>query len=203
MRKYRTTITTCSLGLLLPFAVRAGHADPAAPINELVVLGFVILIVAVGVGVYFSRSRDPKEAPLNSVLGTDRPDPHAVAPDTSVKDCVRKMDAENVGAVLVVENEKLVGIFTERDALRKVLAAGLNPASTEVSMVMTRDPTAITPDTNVGDAMKIITSKRFRHLPVVREGKVLGLVSSGDLTHWVVKDQMKEIQELVDMAETK
>ncbi len=203
MRKVQTKVSSFHAGLLLPSAALAGHADPAAPLNELLVLGFVILIVAVGVGVYFSRNRDPKEEPLASVLGSERPDPHAVAPDTSTKDCVRKMDAENVGAVLVVENEKLAGIFTERDALKKVLAAGLDPASTKVAEVMTRDPTAIAPDTTVGEAMKIVTSKRFRHLPVVKDGRVLGMVSSGDLTHWVVKDQMKEIQELVDIVEAK
>ncbi len=187
--------------LLAPPAALAGHAALAAPINQLLVLGFVMLIVAVGVGVYFARTRDPKQEPLTKVLGDERSDPHAVAPDMSVKECVQKMTNERIGAVLVVDGERLVGIFSERDAINRVLATGIDPTATKVSKVMTRDPITIQPNTTVGDAMKLVTAKRFRHLPVIQDGKVMGMVSSGDLTHWIVKDQMKEIQELVDMAE--
>ena len=81
-----------------------------------------------------------------------------------------------------------------------MLAAGLAPGSTKVAEVMTKDPYCIQPATTVGDAMQLVTKRRFRHLPVVKNGKVLAIISSGDLTYWLVKDQMGEVQELVDIA---
>jgi CBS domain-containing protein len=99
-----------------------------------------------------------------------------------------------------MDGERLIGIFTERDALNKVLAAGLDSFGTKVSEVMTKDPHCIVPTTTVGEAMELVTTRRFRHLPVVENGKVLAVVSSGDLTHWLVKDQAGEVQTLVDLA---
>jgi CBS domain-containing protein len=110
------------------------------------------------------------------------------------------MTASKIGALIVMDGERLIGIFTERDALNKVLAGGLDPGNTKVSEVMTKDPYCIPPTTTVGDAMELVTKRRFRHLPIVKNGKVLAVVSSGDLTHWLVKDQMGEVQELVDLA---
>jgi CBS domain-containing protein len=110
------------------------------------------------------------------------------------------MTTKKIGALVVMDGERLIGIFTERDALTKVLAGGLDPRSTIVSEVMTKDPYCIAPTTTVGDAMELVTKRRFRHLPIVENGKVLAIVSSGDLTHWLVKDQLGEVQELVDLA---
>ncbi|MGB8578682.1 MAG: CBS domain-containing protein, partial [Pseudolabrys sp.] len=125
---------------------------------------------------------------------------HSVGPDTPVTECVRLMTASKIGALIVMDGKRLIGIFTERDALNKVLAGGLDPGKTKVSEVMTKNPSCIPPTTTVGDAMELITKRRFRHLPIVDNGKVLAVVSSGDLTHWLVKDQMGEVQELVDLA---
>ncbi len=201
MGKFRIKTVVACWTLLPSAAALAGHADPAAPINILVAVGFIVLIIVVGAGVYFARTRDPKAAPLTTVLGDERPDPHAVAPQTSIQDCVRKMNDEKSSAVLIVEGERLVGIFSERDALSRVLGAGLDPADTKVSEVMTRDPTVITPDTKVDAAMQIVTEKHIRHLPIVQDGRVLGMVTSSDLTRWIVKDEAKEIQHLVDIVE--
>jgi CBS domain-containing protein len=110
------------------------------------------------------------------------------------------MSSAKIGALLVLHGEKLVGIFTERDALNRVLAAGLDPRSTKVSDVMTKDPVSVSPSTSVGEAMELVTRRRFRHLPVVENGKVLALVSSGDLTHWLVKDQIVDVREVDDLA---
>jgi CBS domain-containing protein len=98
------------------------------------------------------------------------------------------------------ENDRLVGIFTERDALTRVLGAGLEPSATKVAAVMTTNPTCVTPSTPLDEARAIITRQRIRHLPVVQDGKVLGMVSSGDLTHWLVRDQSSAIRDLVDTA---
>ena len=82
---------------------------------------------------------------------------HSVAPNTLVTECVRTMTGQKIGALVVMDGEKLVGIFTERDALNKVLAAGLEPGKTKVCEVMTKDPYSIPPTTTVGDAMELVT----------------------------------------------
>jgi CBS domain-containing protein len=159
----------------------------------------ILFVIVMIVAVYFMRSRDRRAAPLGRIFG-ERETIHSVGPDASVIECVRTMTAEKIGAVIVMDGERLIGIFTERDALNKVLAAGLDPVSTKISEVMTKDPYCIPPTTTVGDAMELVTKRRFRHLPIVENGKVLAVVSSGDLTHWLVKDQVGEVQELVDLA---
>jgi len=160
-------------------------------IQMYVLVGFVIIVIA---AVYFMRSRDKRQTPLNEIFEGGR------ATDTSVTECVRLMTSGKIGALIVLDGGRLVGIFTERDALNKVLAGSLDPGSTKVSQVMTKDPYCIGPTTTVGDAMQVITERRFRHLPIVDNGKVLAVVSSGDLTHWLVQDKMGEVQELVDLA---
>jgi CBS domain-containing protein len=160
---------------------------------------FVAFVIIVITGVYFMKSRDKRQTPLNKIFEKGEAI-HSVGPNTPVTECVRLMTADKIGALIVMEGGRLIGIFTERDALNKVLAGGLDPGNTKVSEVMTRDPYCISPTTTVGDAMKLITKRRFRHLPIVDNGKVLAVVSSGDLTHWLVQDQMGEVQELVDLA---
>lgn len=112
----------------------------------------------------------------------------------------KEMTKRRIGAIIVIDGGKLAGIFTERDALNKVLAASLDPVSTKISRVMTRDPYCVLPTASVGDAMELVTRLRFRHLPIVKDGKVLAVISSGDLTHWLVKDQLGDVQELVELA---
>ena len=102
--------------------------------------------------------------------------------------------------MLVMEDDRLLGIFTERDAITRVLGAGTRTFHTKVSAVMSNNPICVTPSTTLDEAMGIVTHQRIRHLPVVQDGKVLGMVSSGDLTHRLVEDQAGEIRELVDIA---
>lgn len=118
------------------------------------------------------------------------------APGDMVSDAVRQMHEKNIGALPVVEGDAIVGIFTERDALHRVIHGKIVPDSTPVSEVMTKDPECVTPDMSVMDAMRMVNEKRFRHLPLVRNGKLVGLVSSGDLTRWVVDSQKAEIDSL-------
>ncbi len=192
--------TAIGLALLSPAALAATRDEVQTllfgQVQIYVFLAFVIIVIA---GVYFMRSRDKRSTPVDRLI--EGPESiHSVGPNTLVTECVRKMAAEKIGALIVMDGERLIGIFTERDALNKVLAAGLAPGSTKVAEVMTKDPYCIQPTTTVGDAMELVTRRRFRHLPVVKNGKVLAIVSSGDLTHWLVKDQMGEVQELVDLA---
>ncbi|MBI3056345.1 MAG: CBS domain-containing protein [Betaproteobacteria bacterium] len=186
------------LALLSPAAL-ATQEELLMTLGRVPTYAFVLFVIIVFVAVYFMRSRDKRAAPLSRIF-EEREAIHSVGPNTPVTVCVRAMTAEKIGALIVMDGERLIGIFTERDALNKVLAAGLDPVNTKVSEVMTKDPYCIPPTTTVGEAMQLVTQRRFRHLPIVENGKVLAVISSGDLTHWLVKDQMREVQELVDLA---
>ena len=191
--------TGIGLVLLSPAVLAAQLEDVQTIIGIVPMYAFILFVIVVAVCVYFVRSRDKRAAPLNRIFQKGEA-LHSVGPDTLVTECVRTMTAEKIGALIVMDGERLIGIFTERDALSKVLAAGRDPRSTKVSEVMTKDPYCIPPTTTVGNAMELVTQRRFRHLPIVENGKVLAVISSGDLTHWLVKDQVREVQELVDLA---
>ena len=114
--------------------------------------------------------------PIKSVL---EPRKLVVAgPHTTVAEAAKLMRKGKVGAVLVVEEGRLVGIFTERDALFRVMAPGLDPTNTELRAVMTRDPTTVAPDETFGYALLLMHEKGFRHTPVVENGRPVGVVSA-------------------------
>lgn len=99
-------------------------------------------------------------------------------PETLVSKAAKLMASKNVGAILVVEDERLVGIFTERDVVFRVVAQGLDAQSTRLADVMTPAPDTVDPDKPFGSALLMMHEKGFRHLPVVKDGKVVGIVSS-------------------------
>lgn len=99
-------------------------------------------------------------------------------PDTFVTKAAQRMAAKNVGAILVVEDDRLVGIFTERDIVFRVVAPGLDARTTRIAEVMTRDPVTIHPDKPFGSALVVMHRAGFRHLPVVADGKAVGIVSA-------------------------
>jgi len=118
-------------------------------------------------------------------------------PEDKVYDAVYKMHQHNIGALLVTKEGNLVGIFTERDVLFRVVHAGLDPKSTKVSEVMTPEPMSVAPSATVEQAMQLVTQKRIRHLPVVENERLFGLVSSGDLTRAVSSNQEFQIDSLI------
>ena len=123
----------------------------------------------------------------------------AVSPQTTVMEAIERMNRRRIGSILVMEGDRLAGIFTERDVLDPGGApASWIPTRTPVSEVMTRQPVVIGPTTTVQEAMMVVTDTRKRHLPVVQSGRVLGLVSIGDLTRWLVRDQQRTIDDLYD-----
>jgi CBS domain-containing protein len=192
--------STAAIGVaLLSPAAFATLEEVQATVQEVVMYAFILFVIVVTVGVYFMRTQDKRRAPLARIFEKHEAI-HSVGPDASVTECVRTMTSEKLGALIIMDGERLIGIFTERDALNKVLAAGLDPASTKVSEVMTKDPYCIPPTTTVGEAMALVTKRRFRHLPIVENGKVVAVISSGDLTHWMVKDEPGGVQELVDLT---
>jgi CBS domain-containing protein len=119
-----------------------------------------------------------------------------VAPETTVLVAVQQMNARKIGALLVADRGRPIGIFTERDVLVRVVAAGLDPKTTPVNEVMTRSPIVVRADVTVREAMLVITERRCRHLPVIDETGLRGLISIGDLTSWVVRDQQRTIEDL-------
>lgn len=196
----RHIIAAPALLALLWRPASAAAAKPPAPILEwsfYVLLMFAALVIAF---VFLKTSKKRKQAPLSNMLSETTRPVNYVNPDTTIIDAVRLMNTQNIGAVLVMDDDKLEGIFTERDALTKVLGEGIDPIKTKISEVMTRDPIFVDPSTTVEEAMGIVTSRRVRHLPILHNGKLVGIVSSGDLTHWLVRDREGEIRELVDIA---
>jgi len=121
---------------------------------------------------------------------------HTIGPDASVWEAAKSMDSHNVGSLLVVAGDKPVGIFSERDLMRRVVVPGKDPKKVKVREVMSREITVVEPDTRVREAMAIMTERRCRHLPVVEGGKVVGLVSIGDLVRWISRDQEFQIRML-------
>lgn len=136
------------------------------------------------------------DSPLSAVAAKKGTAIETAAPGDLVSASVEQMHVKNIGALPVVEDDKIVGIFTERDALYRVIHGKLDPAATRVSEVMTKEPECLSPEVPVIDAMRTVNEKRFRHLPLVEDGKLVGLVSSGDLTRWVVDRQQAEIDGL-------
>ena len=118
-------------------------------------------------------------------------------PEATVREAVRQMNEQHVGALLVAHGVTPVGIFTERDILVRVVAAGLDPDTTRIANVMSTKLTVISPETTVEEAMTIITNERHRHLPVVgADGRIVGMLSIGDLTRWIVRHHESYIDNL-------
>lgn len=120
-------------------------------------------------------------------------------PQETVRDAVRRMVQERVGAILVVQEEDLVGIFSERDALKRVLARGLDPGSTPLSEVLTPDPITVSRNANVRECRELVKERRIRHLPVVDEGgRPVGIVSVRDFLRVVVRGMEELIERVQD-----
>jgi CBS domain-containing protein len=161
----------------------AEEVNLPAPVLEWSVYILLIFAVCVAIGIsIFKNGKNIATSTLGSVLHGENPVIHSVDPDVSVTECVKRMNELRIGAMLVMKNDQLAGIFTERDAITRVLGAGLDPTSTKISSVMTANPVCVSPSTSLEEAMSIVSSRRIRHLPVVENDKVLGLVSSGDLS---------------------
>jgi CBS domain-containing protein len=135
---------------------------------------------------------------LNAVLENKGRTIHRVSPDASVLEAIRAMNEHKIGALLVSVDHQLAGIFTERDVLSRVVDPGRDPNTTRVEEVMTRQLVVVRPSTTVEEAMAVMTEKRCRHLPVVDGGELQGLVSIGDLTRWVNRNQRFQIKELIN-----
>lgn len=120
----------------------------------------------------------------------------SIAPNRPVFDALVILAEYRIGALVVLENEKLVGIFSERDYAREVILKGRSSKTTHISDVMTHNVVCASPDDTVQQAMTLMTSKNFRHLPVVKDDKVIGMLSLVDLAKETIDYQQRLIKEL-------
>lgn len=120
----------------------------------------------------------------------------SVTPQATVYEALQKMSEKETGAVLVIEEGKLVGIFTERDYARKLILKGRFSRDTAVSELMTRDVLYVDPKNSIKDCMFLMTNNRVRHLPVIDEGQLVGIVTVGDVVRQVISEQESTIEQL-------
>jgi CBS domain-containing protein len=120
----------------------------------------------------------------------------AIAPEVPVLEAIKHMAEKQVGALLVMQGERLVGILSERDYARKVILQGRSSAQTSVGEIMSSPALTIGPETDVFDCMRLCTDSRIRHLPVVDGDTVIGVISIGDLVKAVIDSQAEQIEQL-------
>lgn len=133
---------------------------------------------------------------VRQLLDAKSPSTHTIAPDAPVLDALRRMAEHGIGAVLVMDGPTLVGILSERDYARKVVLHGRTSADTAVRDIMTAEVRTTQSSATSEHCMQLMTAHRIRHLPVVDDGAVVGVVSIGDLVKAVIEDQQAELDQL-------
>jgi CBS domain-containing protein len=135
-------------------------------------------------------------ATVAQLLGRKPSRIHSVAPEAPVLEAIRLMAEHGVGALLVMQGERLAGIVSERDYARKVILKGRSSSDTPVSQIMTAEVITVEPGSTTQQCMQLMTDRRVRHLPVVEAGRVVGMLSIGDLVRSVLAEQAQTIEQL-------
>jgi CBS domain-containing protein len=133
---------------------------------------------------------------ISAILGHKGGEIFSIAPDATVFEAIQMMDAKNVGALLVTRDRELLGIISERDYTRKVFLRGKHSRETRVDEIMSRNLTVTAPNEPVENCLRMMTERHIRHLPVVEEGKLIGVISIGDLVKHVISCQSATIAHL-------
>jgi CBS domain-containing protein len=128
---------------------------------------------------------------------------YSIAPDKTVYEAIETMAARNIGALLVMSNDRLVGIISERDYTRKIALKGKQSKQTPVSEIMFSPVISVGEDASVEECMELMTQRRIRHLPVKNGEQVLGVVSIGDLINWIIKTQREVLNSMEDFISGK
>ena len=134
--------------------------------------------------------------PISAILERKGPAVHAVPSTYTIAQAVNEMNRHRIGSIVVLEGNRLAGIFTERDVLRRVVGASIDPTVIRVADVMTSQLITISPDTTIEETMNIFTEKRCRHLPVISSGNMVGLISIGDISRWIADAHRAEAEHL-------
>jgi CBS domain-containing protein len=134
--------------------------------------------------------------PVGELLRIKGQEIWSVSPDTSVYDALKLMAEKNVGALLVLEGDKLAGILSERDYARKVILKGKASKNTPAREIMSENVVCVTPKQSVAECMALMTDKHFRHLPVIEDGKLVGVISIGDVVKAIISEQKFVIEQL-------
>jgi len=119
-----------------------------------------------------------------------------IAPDATVFEAIQKMADKNVGALIVTENDKLIGIISERDYTRKVALKGKSSKESKVREILSDRIVQVTPAHKIEECMRLMTEHRVRHLPVIEDEKITGMISIGDLVNWIISAQSTTIRQL-------
>lgn len=133
---------------------------------------------------------------VQQILNTKPVQIFSVTANTSVLDALKLMTEKNISALLIMDDEHLLGIFTERDYARKIVLHGKASKDTPISGAMTAEPITVSPTDSIELCMQIMTDKHIRHLPVVTENKAAGMVSIGDVVKFIIEDQKQTISQL-------
>jgi CBS domain-containing protein len=133
---------------------------------------------------------------IGAVMQTKRGVVWSTRPSASVFEAIELMAEKEVGALVVMENDELVGIVSERDYARKVVLQGRLSKETPVAEIMSCPVVCVSPQHTVGECMRVVTDQRIRHLPVMENGEVVAVVSIGDLVNWVILEQETTIRHL-------
>ncbi|MBI2925561.1 MAG: CBS domain-containing protein [Verrucomicrobia bacterium] len=120
----------------------------------------------------------------------------SIAPDATVFEALKLMAEKNIGALPVMQGDRLVGILSERDYARKIVLVGKSSRETQVAEILSRDLVVASPKSTVAECMRLMTEHRIRHLPVLDGEKVVGVVSIGDLVNWIISTQSSVIEQL-------
>lgn len=120
----------------------------------------------------------------------------SVEPSITVYSAIELMCEKNIGGLLIVEGGNLVGIFTERDYARKLILKGKSSKDTLISELMTTNIITVTPDTSIDECLKLMSGKRIRHLPVIEDNNLVGMLSIGDLVKYIIEEQKSIIEHL-------
>ena len=135
-------------------------------------------------------------AKVRNVLDVKGRSVYSVEPAVMVIKAIELMCEKNIGGLLIVENGKLAGIFTERDYARKLILKGKSSKDTPIGELMTPNPFTVSPDTSIDECMQMMTSKHIRHLPVVEGDQLIGMISIGDVVRQVIEEQKSIIEHL-------
>lgn len=133
---------------------------------------------------------------IAEILNAKGREVYAVSPDSTVFEAIGQLAQRNIGALLVMEGGELVGVFSERDYTRKVALQGRHSKETQVREIITGRVVTVRPSATIPECLRLMTEHRIRHLPVLEDDRVVGMVSIGDLVNWIMRAQRATIEQL-------